>query len=68
MAGISNQNLLNFIEEKTNNYIKKNFVGAFPSNFMTKFTTFHRMMNEKSTQYLFIIMNSDRSDKKGTHW
>ena len=25
-------------------------------------------MNEKSTQYLFIIMNTDRSDKKGTHW
>ena len=26
------------------------------------------MINEKSTQYLFIIMNTDRSDKKGTHW
>ena len=25
-------------------------------------------MNEKSTQYMFIIMNTDRSDKKGTHW
>ena len=64
MAGISNQNLLNFIEEKANNDIKKNFVGVFPSNFIIKFITFHRMMNQKSTQYLFIIMNTDRSDKK----
>ena len=26
------------------------------------------MMNEKSTWYLFIIKNTDRSDRKGTHW
>ena len=26
------------------------------------------MMNEKSTRYPFIIMNTDRSDKKSTHW
>ena len=50
MADISNKNLLNFIEEKTNDDIKKNFVGVFPSNFITKFITFHRMMNEKSTR------------------
>ena len=68
MAGISNQNLLNFIEEKTNDDMKKNYFGVFPSNFITKFITFHRMMKEKSTRYPFIIMNTNRSDKKGTHW
>ena len=26
------------------------------------------MMNEKGTQYPFIIMNTDRSNKKGMHW
>ena len=26
------------------------------------------MINEKSRQYPFIIMNTDHSDKKGTHW
>ena len=34
MAGISNQNILNFIEEKTNDDIKNNFVGIFPLNFI----------------------------------
>ena len=67
MAGISNQNLLKFIEEKTNDDIKKNFVGVFPSNFITKFIRFHRMMNEKSTRYPFIIMNTDCSIKKRMH-
>ena len=46
----------------------KKIVGIFPSNFITKFIMFHRMMNEKSTRYPFIIMNTDRSDKKSTHW
>ena len=64
MAGISNQNLLDFIEEKTNNNIKKKIVGVFPSNFITKFITFHRMMNEKITRYPFIIINTGRSNKK----
>ena len=47
--------------------LKKKIGGVFPSHFITKFITFHRMMNEKSTRYPFIIMNTDRSDKKGTH-
>ena len=68
MAGISNQNILNFIEEKANDDIKKNFVGVFLSNFITKFITFHRLMNEKGARYPFIIMNTDRSNKKGMHW
>ena len=29
---------------------------------------FHRMMNEKGAQYPVIIMNTDRSNKKSTHW
>ena len=64
MAGISNQNLLNFIEGKANDDIKKNFAGVFPSNFITKSIRFHRIMNEKSTWYWFIVMNTDCSDKK----
>ena len=35
MAGISNQNLLDFMEEKTNDDIKKKIVRVFPSNFIT---------------------------------
>ena len=39
----------------------------FPQILQKKFITFHRMMNEKSTQYSF-LMNTDCSNKKGTHW
>ena len=47
--------------------LKKKVVGVFPSNYVTRFISFHEMMIEKN-RYPFIIMNTDRSDKKGTHW
>ena len=47
MEGISNDDIVNFIEDKTDNSIKSNFVGVFPSNYVVKFISFHRMMTEK---------------------
>ena len=68
VAGISNQNISNFIEKKTNNDIKEIFVSVFSSNFIAKSITFHEMMNEKGARYPFFIMNTDRSNKKGMYW
>ena len=67
MAGISNETIVNFFEKEIDDDLKKRFVGVFPSNYVTKFIFFHEMMIEKN-RYPFIIMNTDRSDKKGTHW
>ena len=68
MEGISNQDIGNYTEEKYNENFKKNFAGVFPSKFITKFISFHRMMIKKEERYPFIIMNTDRSNKAGTHW
>ena len=65
MAGISNHTIVDFIEKRTNDVVKKNFIGIFPSNYVTRFITFHSMMTENEARYPFIIMNTDRSDKKG---
>ena len=67
MAGISNETIVDFFEKENDSDIKENFVGVFPSNYITKFISFHEMMMSKS-KYPFIIMNTDRSDKNGTHW
>ena len=67
MEGISNETIVNFFENETDNDFKKNFVGVFPSNYVTRFISFHEMMFEKN-RYPFIIMNTDRSDKNGMHW
>ena len=68
MEGIFNEDTVNFFEEKNNEDAKRNFVGVFLSNYVVKFINFHRMMTEKKGRYPFIIINTDRSDKGGTHW
>ena len=67
MAGISNKTSVNLFEKETDDDFKKKFVGVFPSNYVTRFISFHEMMIEKN-RYPFIIMNADHSNKKGTHW
>ena len=67
MAGISNETIVKFFENETDDDLTNNFVGVFPSNYVTKFVSFHEMMIEKN-RYPFIIMNTDRSDKNGAHW
>ena len=67
MAGISNETIVKFFENETDDDLTSNFVGVFPLNYVTKFISFHEMMIEKNC-YLFIIMNTDCSDKNGTHW
>ena len=68
MSGISNDVVIDFIENQEDEDLKENFVGVFPSNYIIKFISFHEMAKEKTKKCPFIIMNTDRSDKSGTHW
>ena len=43
-----------------------NFVGVFQSNKMNKFFDVTKM--KKGKKYLFLIVETDRTDKPGTHW
>ena len=53
----------------TNHEIQKSFVGVFPSNFINRFINYHSIMKENlDIQYPFLMMNTDRYNKKGTHW
>ena len=67
MSRISNDAVVEFFENETDSDLKENFVGVFPSNYIIKFISFHQMAREKTKKYPFIIMNTDRSDKSGTH-
>ena len=66
-ANISNKTIVNLFAEKTSHDVKKN-CRCFPSNYVIRFKSFHNMMRETGARYPFIIMNTDRSDKKGMHW
>ena len=69
MAGISNEAIEDFFEKINDEDLKSNFIGVFPSNFINKFISYHSIMKDRSKlKYPFIIMNTDRSDRAGTHW
>ena len=69
MAGISNETIEDFFEKVDDDDLKNNFIGVFPSNFINKFISYHLIIKDRSkVKYPFIIMNTDRSDRAGTHW
>ena len=66
MEGLSNFDIEEIFNRVDNSDSLQNFVGVFPSNKMNKFLDFKKMM--KGMKYPFLIANTDRSDKEGTHW
>ena len=64
MSGISNETIVKFIPKSTSDDVKKKCIGVFPSNFVNKFINFHNMLLQSSSEYPFIIMNTDRANKK----
>ena len=69
MAGISNEAIDDFFEKIKDNDLKNNFIEVFPSNYINKFISHHLIIKNRSkVKYPFIIMNTDRSDRDGTHW
>ena len=67
MAGISNFQIENTIENIGDDDLKNNFVGVFLPNYMNRFIDHASMISSKG-KYPFIIANTDNSEKPGLHW
>ena len=67
MGGISNFQIEEAFKKIDDQDLLDNFVGVFPSNYMNKFIN-HAAMIEDSGKFPFIIVNTDSSEKSGTHW
>ena len=69
MTGISNEAIEDFFEKVNDEDLKNNFIGVFPSNYINRFISYHSIIKDRpKVKYPFIIMNTDRSDRAGTHW
>ena len=67
MSGISNFEIERVINELDDD-LKANYVGTFASNNTFRFLNFTEVISEKDAPYPFMVMNTDRSNQKGTHW
>ena len=63
--GKTNFEIEKVFKEINNEDINKNFLGVFPSDKINKFIMFEKIMPGK--KYLFIILNTERSDESSTH-
>ena len=63
---MTNFEIKHVFKEINKDDLNENFLGVFPSDKINKLIMFERMMPSK--KYPFVISNTDRSDKNGTHW
>ena len=67
--GITNSQIENFFQKDENEDLKKNFIGVFSMDYITRFIKFHKLIKEKRKgKYPFAIFNTDPHNKAGTHW
>ena len=63
--GISNVEIERTFNEIDDADLNDNFLGVFPSDKIKKFISFKKMMVGR--KYPFLIANTDRAGKDGTH-
>ena len=66
--GISNIDIEKFFSNEGNDDLKKNYMGVYSSNNLTRYINFHDVINERNAKYPFAIFNTDRNNKAGMHW
>ena len=63
ISNFETEKIFNMVD---NDDLNENFVSVYPSDKMNRFFDITKMMKGKS--YPFLIANTNRSDKAGTHW
>ena len=66
--GITNTVIEKFVDDETNQNLKRNFMGVYSSNSIIKYINFYNIIKEKRAKYPFTIFITDREKKPGTYW
>ena len=66
--GITNIEIEKLFDDETNEDLKRNFMGVYSSDSITKYINFYDIIKEKKAKHSFAIFNTDRESKPGTHW
>lgn len=64
---ISKFDIEKVIKISNNQHLKNKFAGVYPSNHLNRFVDFHKPSPFQKVIYPYLISNTDRSDKTGTH-
>ena len=63
--GLSNFQIDDFFKDEANEDVKKNYVGTYSIDSITKYINFHEIIKRKNAKYPFAIFNTDKENKPG---
>ena len=67
--GITNIEIEKLFDDEMNEDLKRNFMGVYSLDSITKYINFQNIIKEKRAKYYpFVIFNTNTENKPGTHW
>ena len=64
---ITNIEIEKFFDDETNEDLKRDVMGVYSSDSITKYINFYNIIKEKRAKYPFAIFNINRENKPGTY-
>ena len=66
--GISNFQIDYFFKEEDNEEFKKNYMGTYSINSISKYINFYKIIKQRNSKYPFAIFNTSKENEPGKHW
>ena len=66
--GISNFEIKKFFENEENQDLKNSYMGVYSIDSITRYINFYEIIKKRNEKYPFVIFNTDKHNKPGTHW
>ena len=66
--GISNFQIDDFFRDEENEDLKKNYMGTYSIDLITRYINFYEIINRRTGKYPFSLINTDKENKPGVHW
>ena len=66
--GVKNFQIDKFFQNEENEEIKKNYIGVYSMDSITRYINFYEIIKRKNGKYSFAILNTDNHNQSGTHW
>ena len=65
--GLSNYQTDDFFKEEENENFKKNYMGTYSIDSITRCINFYEIIKGRNAKYLFAIFNTDKENEQGDH-
>ena len=66
--GLSNFQIDEFFKNEENEDLKKNYMGTYSVDSITRYINFYEIIKRKNVKCPFAIFNTDKENEAGIHW